>query len=74
VESAFTFTADNIFAFSAANQFCDFLEAIGFLLLADSGNWHTATNSFDLRRDTYSCYWFHSDKPISAISRLASRY
>jgi hypothetical protein len=27
-----------------------------------------------LRREIYSRYWFNSGKPISAISRLASRY
>jgi hypothetical protein len=42
--------------------------------LADSGNWHTATNLFDLRREAYSRYWFNSGKPISAISLLASRH
>jgi hypothetical protein len=47
--------------------------AIVFPLLADSGNWHTATNSSELQRETYSRYWFNSGKPISAISWLASR-
>jgi hypothetical protein len=28
--------------------------AIGFPLLADSGNWHTTTNLFDLQLETYS--------------------
>jgi hypothetical protein len=42
--------------------------------LADSGNWHNANNSYDLQRETYSRYWFNSGKPISTISRLASRY
>jgi hypothetical protein len=42
--------------------------------LAGSGNWHTATNSFELQQETYSRYWFNSGKPISAISCLASHY
>jgi hypothetical protein len=37
-------------------------------LLADSGNWHTATNFSDLQQETYSCYWFDGGKPISATS------
>jgi hypothetical protein len=42
--------------------------AIGFPLLADSGNWHTANNLFQLQREAYSRYWFNSGKPIAAIS------
>jgi hypothetical protein len=36
--------------------------------LADSGNWHTATNLFQLQRKAYSRYWINSGKPIAAIS------
>jgi hypothetical protein len=48
--------------------------AVGFPLLADSRNWHTTTNLFDLWRETYSHYWVNSSKPISALSQLASCY
>jgi hypothetical protein len=48
--------------------------AIGFPLLADSGNWHTATNLFQMQREAYSRYWINSSKPIAAISSLAYRY
>jgi hypothetical protein len=26
--------------------------------LAHGGNWHTATNSYELQQETYSRYWF----------------
>jgi hypothetical protein len=42
--------------------------------LAYSGNWQTATISFDLQQETYSRYWFNNGKTISASSRLASCY
>jgi hypothetical protein len=61
----------NFPAFPAENRFLN-KAAIVFPLLADSGNWHTTTNSFELQRETYSCYWFNSGKPISSISWLAS--
>jgi hypothetical protein len=48
--------------------------AIGFPLLTDSGNWHTANNLFDLQREAYSCYRQNSGKPISAISWFAYCY
>jgi hypothetical protein len=51
-----------------------FVAAIGFSLLADNRNWHPATDSFDLQQEAYSHYLFNSFKPISGISRLASRY
>jgi hypothetical protein len=42
--------------------------------LTDSGNWHTANNSFDLQQEAYFRYQHNSGKPISAISWLAYRY
>jgi hypothetical protein len=36
--------------------------------LADSGNWHTATNLFQLQREAYSRYWINSGKPIDGLS------
>jgi hypothetical protein len=51
-----------------------FVAAIGFPLLADSGNWHTATNSFKLQQETYSHYQQKSGKIIPAISWLACHY
>jgi hypothetical protein len=41
---------------------------MGFQLLAVSGNWHMATNSYELELETYSRYWFNGGKPLSAIS------
>jgi hypothetical protein len=43
-------------------------------LMTDGGNWHTATNSFELQREAYSHYRYNSGKPISAISWLAYHY
>ncbi len=51
-----------------------FVAAIDFSLLTDSGNWLTATNSFELQREAYSRCRHNSGKPISAISWLAYRY
>jgi hypothetical protein len=48
--------------------------AIGSPLLADSGNWHTATILFKLQRETYSHNQFNSGKPAYYISCLASHY
>jgi hypothetical protein len=42
--------------------------------LADGGNWYTATNLFELQRETYSRYWLNSSKPITGISWLAFHY
>jgi hypothetical protein len=67
-ESPFTFIADNFSTFFRWKPVLGFVAAIGFPLLADSGNWHTATNFSDLQWETYSRYWFNSGKPISAIS------
>jgi hypothetical protein len=53
-ESPFTFMAGNFPAFSTGNQFCDLQAALGFPLLADTGNWNNTTNSFELQRETYS--------------------
>jgi hypothetical protein len=65
VEIPFIFTANKFPAFPAEYQFCN-VAATGFPLLADSGNWHTATNSFKLqrglllllaqKRQAYYCY------------------
>jgi hypothetical protein len=66
--------ADNSLAFSPGNRFYKFKISIGFPLLVDSGNWHTATKSSESQRETYSHYWFNSGKPISAIRLLASHY
>jgi hypothetical protein len=63
---------DNFPAFPAANRFFKIVLAIVFPLLADSGNLHTFTNSFELQRETYSRYLFNSGRPISAIIWLAS--
>jgi hypothetical protein len=48
--------------------------AIGFLLLASSRNWHTATSLFKLQQETYCPYQQNSGKPIFAISWLVCRY
>jgi hypothetical protein len=53
-ESPFTFIADDFFSFSAG------ITALGFPLLADSGNRHTATN--------LTC----SGRPILAIGSIAA--
>jgi hypothetical protein len=50
VESPFTLLADNFPALSAKTQF---VATIGFPLLPDSGNQHTATNLFKLQQETY---------------------
>ncbi len=47
---------------------------IGFPPLSESRNWHIATNSFKLQRETHSCNQQNSVEPISAISWLAHRY
>ncbi len=60
-ESPVTFIADNFSTFSVGNQFWDLLPAIGFPLLADSGNWDTATNFL-------TC----SEKLIPAIGSIAA--
>jgi hypothetical protein len=44
------------------------------MIFTDSGNWRTATNSFDLQQEAYSRYRHNSGKPISAISCLAYCY
>ncbi len=56
VERPFTFTAGNLSAFSSGNWLCVCSKSNGkrFPALADSGNWHSATNSFDLQRETFS--------------------
>jgi hypothetical protein len=41
-------------------------------LLTDSGNWCTATNLFELQRETYSRYQHHRGKP--PLSVICSRY
>ncbi len=51
-----------------------FVAAIGFPQLADGGNRHPVTNSFELHWETYSRYWINSSKPFPTISWLASRY
>jgi hypothetical protein len=40
--------AKSFLVYPAGNQFFDFFAAIGLPLLTDSGNWHAATNSFEL--------------------------
>ncbi len=65
--------ADHFPAFPAEYHFCVFGVAIGFPLSVDTRTWHTATDSFELQRKTYSRLWINSDKPISIINRLASR-
>jgi hypothetical protein len=42
--------------------------------LTDSGNWQIATNLSDFVMGDLLALSFNSGKPISAISRLASRY
>jgi hypothetical protein len=56
VERPFTFTAGNLSAFFTGNRLCVCSKSNGkrFPALADSGNWHSATNSFDLQRETFS--------------------
>jgi hypothetical protein len=45
--------------------------AIGFLLLADNGNWHTPTNSFELQQATHSRYQlFAAGVPLKWISHI----
>ncbi len=40
--------AKSFLVYPAGNQFFDFFASIGLPLLTDSGNWHAATNSFEL--------------------------
>jgi hypothetical protein len=47
-ESLFTFLADQFPTFPGRNWFFEFYAA-----LADSGNWHPDTNSFELQRETF---------------------
>jgi hypothetical protein len=66
------FIADTFPAFSVGNWFCGFVAEIGFPLLADSRNWHAATSSFILQRETSSRYWFNSNFCYQLIGFLLS--
>jgi hypothetical protein len=43
-------------------------DGIMFQLLADCGNWRTATNFFELQQEIYSCYGRICGKSVSTVS------
>ncbi len=70
----FTFMADNFHCIFCWKMDMWFELAASFTLLADSKNWHTATISFKLQRETYSHDQQNSGKPFSATSWLTCCY
>ncbi len=65
-ESPFKSISDNFLAFPAGNRFC-ICSGNRLPLLTDSGNWCTATNLFELQRETYSRYQHNRGKPPLSV-------